>query len=117
MKREMNIQDAKRIPIAELLAALGHTPVRESNGEKWYRSPFRQENTASFKLSADQRAFYDHGLGKGGNILDFAMIYFHAPLTEALREIERVVGAPAHRAAAAGGQYSLLPEAAPAAVL
>lgn len=112
----MRTQDAKLIPIPELLAALGHAPVKESNGEKWYLSPFRQEKTASFQVSADQRAFNDHGDGgKSGNILDFAMFYFHCTLSEALREIERLVGAPAHRAAAASGQYSLLERVMPVA--
>lgn len=104
------------IPIPELLAALGHAPVKESNGEKWYLSPFREEKTASFQVSADGRAFNDHGDGgKSGNILDFAMFYFHCTLSEALREIERLVGAPAHRAAAASGQYSLLERVTPPA--
>lgn len=84
-------------------------------GEPWYHSPFRQENTPSFKLTVDRKAFFDHGLGKGGNILDFAMLYFQSSLSEALREIERVMGSPTRRAAAQGGQYSLLPDAAPAA--
>jgi Toprim-like/CHC2 zinc finger len=103
----MKTQEAKRIPISQFLAALGHAPVKEGHGEKWYFSPFREETTASFKLSADERAWYDHGVGAGGNILDLAMQLFNVSLVDALHEIERLVGSPTLRAAAAG-QYSLL---------
>lgn len=89
----MRYQDAWQIPISHLLAALGHQPVKETNGELWYRSPLRQEEDASFKLSADQRAFFDHGSGQGGGIIDFALAYFHASsVSAALHEIERYVG-------------------------
>lgn len=111
-KRKMNAQEAKRIPLSDLLAALGHTPAFERGGEKWYLSPFRKESTASFKLSRDERAFYDHGAGLGGNILDLTMQLYGVSVGDALRQIERLVGSPTYRAAAAG-QYSLLERAAP----
>ncbi len=110
----MKTQDAKQIPLSQFLTALGHAPVKEVHGEKWYISPFRQEATASFKLSADQRAWYDHGRGHGGNILDLTMQLFNVSLVDALREIERLVGSPTIRAAAAG-QYSLLERGKPTA--
>ena len=87
----MRAVDAKAIRMSVLLSALGYTPVRETGGEKWYLSPFRDEKDASFKLTADDRAWYDHGLGKGGNIIDFAMLKFSTDVSGALREIERHV--------------------------
>ncbi|GAB4015336.1 toprim domain-containing protein [Spirosoma migulaei] len=69
----MDIKTAKSIPIDELLLKLGYQPVRERVGRKWYKSPFRNENTASFVLSKDGAAWYDHGEGVGGNIIDLAM--------------------------------------------
>ena len=87
----MQAEAAKAIPLSRLLSALGHEPVRAHGRELWYISPFRTENTASFKLSADQKAWYDHGLGQGGNIIDLAMLMFATDVSGALREIERHV--------------------------
>ncbi|RYY78709.1 MAG: hypothetical protein EOO69_09460 [Moraxellaceae bacterium] len=69
----MNIADAKSIPLDELLQRLGYQPVKQQGGRLWYRSPFRDEKTASFVLSKDGMAWYDHGEGVGGNIIDLAM--------------------------------------------
>ena len=88
----MNIAQAKLIVIPTLLEWLGYVPVRERHGELWYASPFRQETEPSFKLSRDGKAWYDHGAGTGGNILDFAMAYFQTDVSGALRELERLQG-------------------------
>lgn len=87
----MNVKQAKSILIQDLLASLGYRPVRERNGELWYNSPFRQETEASFKLTKDGKAWYDHGAGEGGNILDFVVRYYRLPdnaISEALRQLE-----------------------------
>lgn len=68
----MRIDQAKSIRLDFFLEQLGHQPVKLSSGCKWYKSPFRQENTASFKLTRDAMAYYDHAEGKGGNIIDLA---------------------------------------------
>lgn len=89
----MRADQAKEIHLKALLAALGHEPVREDKGEYWYLSPFRQEKDASFKISRDGRAWYDHGAGEGGNILDFAIHYWRLPATDvagALRELREL---------------------------
>lgn len=92
----MNTYQAKRIPLRDLLAALGHAPHRENKGELWYLSPFRKEGAPSFKVSVTGNAWYDFGLGKGGNILDFAMQFFQvSSIAAALSELERCMGSPA----------------------
>ncbi len=68
----MTIHQAKAIPMDELLHQLGYQPERERSGRKWYR--YRQEKTASFVLSKDAHAWFDHGSGQGGNIIDFALM-------------------------------------------
>jgi hypothetical protein len=91
----MNTYQAKRIPLRDLLAALGRGPQRETKGELWYLSPFRQESAPSFKISVTGNAWYDFGLGKGGNIIDFAMQYFQvSSVAAALSELERSMGSP-----------------------
>ncbi|OLY95611.1 CHC2 zinc finger [Cnuella takakiae] len=70
----MRSDQAKKIPLFDLLAKLGYHPAAtHSNGDVWYLSPFRQEKTASFKINVNQNVWFDHGEGVGGNILDFVM--------------------------------------------
>jgi hypothetical protein len=49
----MNTDQAKQLSLPELLAKLGHKPIKETKGgfELWYNSPFRKENDASFHTS------------------------------------------------------------------
>lgn len=91
----MQAKQAKQIPISELLARLNIHPVKESRGELWYLSPFRKETEASFKLSKDGKAWFDHGLGKGGNVLDFVMQYEQTDVRGALQRIEQLMQGPA----------------------
>lgn len=92
----MNTYQAKRILLRDLLTALGREPHRETKGELWYLSPFRHETAPSFKVSATGNAWYDFGLGKGGNIIDLAMHYFQvSSVAAALAELERTMGGSA----------------------
>lgn len=86
----MRADQAKTIHMRDMLASLGHTPRREDKGEWWYLSPFRQETEASFKVTRDGRAWFDHGLGQGGNILDFVMQYDKTDIRGALRFLDNL---------------------------
>lgn len=68
----MNIQEAKQIRIADYLQSLGYMPVKQQGNSLWYKSPFRQETEASFKVNTDRNLWFDYGLGKGGNIIALA---------------------------------------------
>lgn len=72
----MNSQQAKRIPLKDLLARLGHQPLHEKSGEFWYLSPFRVETDASFKINPTRNIWFDFGAGEGGTVIDFALKYF-----------------------------------------
>ncbi len=65
----MNIQEAKIIKIADYLQSLGYSPIKQQSGSLWYKSPFRQETEASFKVNTELNKWYDFGIGKGGNII------------------------------------------------
>ena len=52
------------------LARLGHYPIRESEREAWFLSPFRKETQASFKVDKRINRWYDHGEGIGGDLID-----------------------------------------------
>ncbi len=88
----MNAAQAKRVPLQDLLAGLGVYPERHNTakGELWYLSPLRQETTPSFKVHAPKNLWYDFGLGVGGNVVDFAVVYFRVGVAQALREITTI---------------------------
>lgn len=68
----MTIQEAKQIRIADYLQSLGYTPVKQQGNSLWYKSPFREETEASFKVNTDRNLWFDYGLGRGGNIITLA---------------------------------------------
>ena len=65
----MNIEEAKKIPIADYLHSLGYSPVKQQGANLWYKSPLREEHEASFKVNTEREQWYDFGAGKGGNII------------------------------------------------
>lgn len=68
----MTIQEAKQIRIADYLQSLGYTPIKQQGNSLWYKSPFREETDASFKVNTELNRWYDFGIGKGGNIIALA---------------------------------------------
>lgn len=73
----MNTDQAKRIALVDIMSLLGHdVKVVERGGtEHKYISPFRVEKEPSFNVNLVKNAWYDFGLAKGGNSLDFAIEY------------------------------------------
>ena len=74
----MNIQEAKQIKIADYLQSLGYSPVKQQGNCLWYKSPFRQETEASFKVNTDRNLWFDYGLGRGGNIIALAGVLYES---------------------------------------
>ncbi|WP_300507481.1 MULTISPECIES: toprim domain-containing protein [Muribaculaceae] len=72
------LKEIKFIPLATFLSQLGHSPVKTQDNRLWYKSPLRQEHTASFKVQTDINCWYDFGIGKGGNIIDLAAELYHS---------------------------------------
>lgn len=72
-KEKLNCEKARNISIVDVLRGLGIFPIKESEKEAWYLSPFRKETKASFKVSFALNSWYDHGAGKGGNVIDLIM--------------------------------------------
>lgn len=68
----MTTQEAKQIRIADYLQSLGYTPVKQQGNSLWYKSPFREEAEASFKVNTELNQWYDFGIGRGGNIIALA---------------------------------------------
>lgn len=84
----MNIEKAKQIPIEFVLQKLNHLPSKISGNDFWYLSPFREEKTSSFKVNTKINKWYDHGIQKGGNLVDLIIEMYHFSISEALHFLE-----------------------------
>lgn len=81
--------EAKQIDLIDYLAALGHYPKKVNNKDYWYVSPLREEKTPSFKVNRTMNAWYDHGIGKGGNLIDFGILYFNCSVSNFLEHLSQ----------------------------
>ena len=86
-KNKLSISEAKEIDIVHFLADLGYEPSKIRNNDYWYCSPLRDEKTPSFKVDRRLNLWYDHGLGKGGNLVDFAILYHGCTVSELLQNL------------------------------
>lgn len=83
-KQRLSLSEAKQLDMVDYLSSLGHEPAKVRNNDYWYLSPLREENTASFKINRRLNQWYDHGIGKGGNLIDFAILYYDCSVGELL---------------------------------
>src|ERR671910_621852 len=74
--------EARQIDLVGYLANLGYQPVKVRHRDYWYLSPLREEKTPSFKMNQKLNRWYDHGLGGGGNLIDFAVRYYGCTVRE-----------------------------------
>jgi len=84
MKEKINCERARQISVMEILAGLGHFPIKESEKEAWFLSILRSETQASFKVSKVLNRWYDHSTGIGGNSIDLIVRINHCTVKEAL---------------------------------
>lgn len=84
----INCSEAKKISLVSILDKMGAKKIKQNNREVWYISPFRNESTASFKIALEKNIWFDHGEGKGGNVLDFVMRYYNCDLKKALQILD-----------------------------
>lgn len=83
----LSIREAKEIDLVDYLSDLGYEPIKVRNHDFWYRSPLRDEKEASFKINRNLNRWYDYGMGKGGNLIDFAILYHNCTVGELLQRI------------------------------
>jgi hypothetical protein len=84
----MNCAEANQIDLVKYLYALGYQPQKIRNNDYWYLSPLRDETQPSFKVNRKLNAWYDHGIGKGGNIIDFAVLYHNYTVIEVIKKLQ-----------------------------
>ncbi|MBO9683802.1 MAG: toprim domain-containing protein [Flavisolibacter sp.] len=80
-------EQAKRLDIVTYLEQLGCKPVKVRGNDYWFYSPFHKENTPSFKVNRKLNVWYDHSLGKGGNLVDFGIAYHQCPVASFLEKL------------------------------
>lgn len=87
--QKLLVREAKQIDLVEYLGILGYQPQKIRNNDYWYLSPFRPENTASFKVNRRFNVWYDFGLSHGGNLIDFGILYFKCSVSELLDKLNQ----------------------------
>ncbi|AOW08561.1 toprim domain-containing protein [Flavobacterium gilvum] len=87
-KKRLSTEEAKKIDLTTYLSSLGHQPVEIRNVDYWYRSPLRNEQEPSFKVNQKLNVWFDHGLGKGGNLIDFGILYHNCSVGELLQKLD-----------------------------
>ena len=88
--KKLTCDAARQIDLVDFLSGIGHDPVRICNHDYWYLSPLREEKTASFKINRKANVWFDHGTGKGGNLIDFGIQYFRCSVSELLNRLSEV---------------------------
>ena len=83
----MNCAQANGLNLAGWLSMQGYEPQKIMGNNYWYLSPLREEKEASFKVNNSLNICYDHGLGKGGRLVDLVIEIYHCNTSEALQKI------------------------------
>lgn len=89
LEQIMNCKKAKKISLVSILNKIGAVKKKITEREVWYLSPFSNEKTASFKIDTRKNVWFDFGNGKGGNVLDFIMLYYKCDLKGALAILDK----------------------------
>ena len=79
---------ARKVDLVDYLESLGYRPEQVRNNDYWYYSPFRNENEPSFKVNRKLNVWYDHGIGKGGNLIEFGKLYYQCTMEEFLERLK-----------------------------
>jgi len=87
-EQRLTCAQARELDMVDYLSTLGHQSFKVSNNNYWYLSPLRTEKTASFKVNRKLNRWFDHGTGKGGNIIDFGVLYHHCTNAELLKSVQ-----------------------------
>ena len=83
----LSIGEIREMDMVDYLSRLGYEPKKIRNNDYWYCSPLRKENTPSFKVNRKLNRWYDHGIGHGGNIIDFGILYHNCAVGDFLQKL------------------------------
>ncbi len=80
----MNCAEANQLDMVDYLNSISIQANKIKGSDHWYHSPLRDEKEPSFKINKTKNVWYDHGLGKGGNLIDFVIEFYHCNVSDAL---------------------------------
>jgi hypothetical protein len=80
------LENLKATDRVNFLYELGFQPAKIRGNDYWYSSPLRNERTPSFKVNRRLNKWFDHGLGKGGDLIDFGILYYNCSVGELLQK-------------------------------
>ena len=83
----MNLHNIKQQSIVDYLQQHGCSPQQIRGNAYWYCSPFRNEQTASFKVNTERNQWYDFATGEHGDIIDLVCILQHCSIAEAMKHL------------------------------
>jgi hypothetical protein len=84
-----SVEEVKNTDMVDYLSSLGFKPAKVSRNDYWYLSPFREETQPSFKVNRNMNRWYDFGDGKGGNMIDFGILYHKCTVSELLKRMNK----------------------------
>lgn len=89
----MNIQDIKRTPIPSIMEKYGHPIAKRGGDALFYFAPWREERTASVKVSIRHNLFIDYGDEKRcGSVIDLVMNLDNSSFMDAAKKLEKMSG-------------------------
>lgn len=87
----MNIENAKKISLVELMGLWSYKPVKTNGVYVLYHAPYRVDKHASFKVDCLKNEWYDFSTGKGGDIIDLCKLVFNTySVSEVLTRLDRM---------------------------
>ncbi len=87
MNNHLSIVEAKSLDMVVYLESIGFFAQKIRGYDYWYLSPLRGEKTPSFKVARKLNFWYDHGIGKGGNLVDFGVLFYRCSVKEFLQKL------------------------------
>jgi hypothetical protein len=87
MDNYLSIGEATSLDMVGYLESLGYFAQKIRGNDWWYLSPLRNEKTPSFKVARKLNLWYDHGIGKGGTLVDFGVLFYGCTIKEFLQKL------------------------------
>jgi hypothetical protein len=90
----LSLAETKEIDLVDYLSSLGYQPSKIRGFNYWYLSPLRTEKTPSFKVNRKLNRWWDFGIGKGGSIVDFGMLFYGCTIPKLLQILSGILSLP-----------------------
>lgn len=84
-RQRISCAEVRQWDMVTFLSRLGYEPDKIKGRNYWYKSPLRNERTASFKVNRNKNRWYDFGEGTGGSLVDFGIRYYQCSVSDFLQ--------------------------------